>query len=378
MRNSKKNILFLLVAVFLFFGGWQANPYFSGEETAKQATADSLHFDEQEATIQAIKKVIPAVVSIIVYDQEQSIVINLETGENTKENKKVEKGSGTGILISADGFILTNRHVVNVLDEKTAEYRVILDSGKQYYAQMIGKDKLNDLAVLKIFDKNLPFVELGDSSQLQVGQSVIAIGNSLGLYHNSVTKGIVSALGRSIVASDQSSGGQESLDNVIQTDAKINVGNSGGPLIDLNGRVAGVNVATEISGASVGFAIPINDVKPVIKSVREIGRIVRPRLGIRYQMITPELSQEKNLARNSGALIVSGEHGEPGIVAGSPAEKIGLEVGDIVFEVNSIKIDEKNTLLSILQKYKPRDKIGLKLQRGNKVMIKVAELDEFK
>ncbi|MDD5290619.1 MAG: trypsin-like peptidase domain-containing protein [Patescibacteria group bacterium] len=340
------------------------------------AGADNLRLDDQEATILAIKKVMPAVVSIIVSGEKQSVSINLSTGEKNITKQKAELGSGTGFLISSDGLILTNKHVVNAGGDE-AEFRIILSNGKKYYAQLIGKDPLKDLAVLKIFDKDLPYIELGDSDSLQVGASVIAIGNALGLYQNSVTKGIVSALGRSLVASDQA-GNAEALDNVIQTDAEINLGNSGGPLVDLNGKVIGINVAIDLSGSSIGFAIPVNDAKPVIKSVREIGRIVRPRLGVLYQMITPEIKEAEKLPRDSGALLMKGEDGSPAVLPDSPAAKAELAAGDIIFEVNAIKVDGNNTLLSILQKYKPGDKIGLKIQRGNDIFVKVVVLDEFK
>ncbi len=345
-------------------------------ESIPISIADNLRLDDQEATVTSIKKAMPAVVSIIVYDRIQITTVNVNTGEKTTENEKLEKGSGTGFLISSDGLILTNKHVVNAGNDSTAEYRIILNSGKQYYAQLIGKDPINDLAVLKIFDKDLSFVELGDSDKLQIGTTVIAIGNALGRYQNSATKGIVSGLGRSLSASDQS-GSAEFLDNVIQTDAQINLGNSGGPLIDLEGRVVGINVAIDSSGTAIGFAIPVNDAKTVIKSVREIGRIVRPRLGVRYQMITPEFAQDNNLQSQKGALVVSGDT-QTAITPGSPAEKAGILEGDIVLEINAIKLEGKNTLLSVVQRYKPGQKIGLRVLRGGKIIIRYAILDEFK
>jgi len=206
---------------------------------------------------------------------------------------------------------------------------------------------------------------------------VVAIGNSLGRYQNSVTKGIVSGLGRSLEAADNS-GNSEYLDNVIQTDAEINLGNSGGPLVDLYGKVVGINVAKDLGGSSIGFAIPVNDARPVIKSVREIGRIVRPKLGLRYLMITPQMAVDKNLPRETGAVIMDESDGGPSVLPSSPAEKAGLQAGDIIFEINAIKLEGKNTLQAVIQKYKPGDKIGLKVQRSDKVMIKVVELEEFK
>jgi len=371
-KSSKINIF--LSAFFIICVGFGLILH---DKIIKNVTADDLRFDEQEATIRAIQKVIPSVVSIIVYDYEEILNIDLSTGKQTIQRERRKKGTGTGFLISSDGLIITNKHVVNGAKEDSGEYRVILNSGKQYYAQLIGRDPIKDLAIIKIFDKNMPFVELGDSNNLQVGATAIAIGNALGRYQNSVTKGIVSGLGRSLAAGD-GGGGMEVLDNVIQTDAEINPGNSGGPLVDLLGRVVGVNVAIDSEGTSIGFSIPINDARPVIKSVKEVGRIIRPKLGVRYIMITPELVLDKKLPRDSGALLVGGENGEPAVLPDSPAAKAGLLAGDIIFEINAIKIEGQNTLFSVVQNYKPKAKIGLKIQRGEKMIIRVVELDEFK
>ena len=371
----KKVILFCLIFVVGLAVGLFGVNYF--QSTVDKAVADNLRLDDQEATIRAINKIIPAVVSIIVYDQETIYILDLMTGQQTQQTSKVEKGSGTGFLISADGLILTNKHIANAGKEGTAEYRIILNSGKQYYAQLIGKDPLNDFAILKIFDKNLPYVNLGDSDKLQLGSTVMAIGNALGRYQNSVTKGIVSGIGRSLIASDQA-GNAEALDNVLQTDAGINQGNSGGPLIDLLGNVVGINVAIDQGGSSIGFAIPINDARPVIKSVKEVDRIVRPRLGVRYIMLTPQIAQDNKLSQNSGAWIKKSQDGTPAILPGSPAEKGGILAGDIIIEINAIKIENKNTLISVINKYKPGNRIGLRIVRDGKIIVKIVVLDEFK
>lgn len=369
---------YLIISLIFLTGASAALLADNYSQDISKAIADNLILDDQEATIRAIKKVMPAVVNIIVMDKETATFIDLFTGEQTQKIEKVKKGSGTGFLISSDGLILTNRHVVGAGNEKTAEFKIILNTGKQYYAQLIGKDPINDLAVLKIFDKNLPFVELGDSDKLQIGSTVIAIGNTLGRYQNSATKGIVSGLGRSIAASDQNGANAEALDNVIQTDAEINPGNSGGPLVDLAGKIIGINVAIDQAGSSIGFAIPINDARPVIKSAREIGRIVRVRLGIRYVMLTPQTAQDNKLARNSGAWIAPGTDGTPPVLPDSPAAKAGLKAGDIITEVNAIKLEDRTTLLSVVQKYKPGDKIGLRVFRGGKFLVLTAVLDEFR
>jgi serine protease Do len=378
ISNGVKIKKYLIIILIFLIGASAALFVYNYNSNLANVIADNLRLDDQEATIRAIKKVMPAVVSIIIMDKQTTTVINLNTGEQTQKTDIVQKGSGTGFLISADGLILTNRHVAGAGNEKTAEYRVILNSGKQYYAQLIGKDLINDLAVLKIFDKNLPYVQLGDSDKLQIGTTVIAIGNTLGRYQNSATKGIVSGLGRSIEASDQSGNTAEALDNVIQTDAEINLGNSGGPLVDLDGNIVGINVAIDQSGSSIGFAIPINDARPVIKSVREIGRIVRPRLGVRYVMLTPEIAQEYKLAKDSGAWISISQDGTPSVLSDSPAAKAGLKQGDIITEINGIKLQDRTTLLSVVQKYKPGDKIGLKVFRDGKFLVLIATLDEFR
>lgn len=366
------------IIIFIFLIGAAAVLFANYNPSINGAIADSPKLDDQEATIMAIKKVMPAVVNIIVMDKQITTVVNLSTREKTKNTETVQKGSGTGFLISSDGLILTNKHVASAGNEKTAEFKVLLNTGKQYYAQLIGKDPINDLAVLKIFDKNLPYVKLGDSDKLQIGSTVIAIGNTLGRYQNSATKGIVSGLGRIIEASDQAGTISEVLDNVIQTDAEINPGNSGGPLVDLNGNIIGINVAIDQNGSSIGFAIPINDARPVIKSVREIGRIVRPMLGIRYMMLTPEIAQINKLPLNTGAFILAGEDGALSVLPDSPASKAGIKQGDIIVEINAIKLQDMTTLISVVQKYKPGDRIGLKVFRNGKFLVLTAVLDEFK
>jgi serine protease Do len=349
---------------------------FTDKEIVPKGATEQVEFNEQESTIRAIEKTMPAVVNITVYQTEEVTHIKVPDGEKTQEKKKVEKGSGTGFIMSSDGYIITNKHVVRTDDPKNTQYRVIFSSGKKYYAQLIDKDPLNDLAILKIYDKDLPSVDIGDSKNLKVGATVMAIGNALGDYQNTVTKGIVSGLGRSLQASGN--GTTEFLSNVIQTDAEINLGNSGGPLIDLQGEVVGVNVAVDQRGSDIGFAIPIDDVKPVIKSIRKNGTIVRPQLGVRYIMLDPQIAQEKEAKREWGALIVKGDNGESAIVEGSPADQAGLTAGDIIFEVNAIKIKDDNDLRSVIQRYKPGDRIGMKIQRGNKIFIREAELQRFK
>lgn len=376
LKQSMKNLkIFLLI--FSFVAIFSAGYFFNFTTDRNILVADDFNLDEQNSVIRSIKSVMPAVVNVVVYDKKEIVNFDLQTGKKSVTIEQQEVGAGTGFLISSDGLIITNKHVIETADEKTGIYRVILSGGKKYYGQLIGSDPLNDLAILKIYDKDLPFAPLGDSDSLELGTTVIAIGNALGKYQNTVTKGIVSGLSRSVVASNQS-GNSEYLENIIQTDAEINMGNSGGPLVDLHGKVVGINSALDQGGGSIGFAIPINDAKPVINSVKEIGRIKRPQLGVMHIMLNLEISKELKLNRDTGALIVKGDGAEPAILSGSAADKAGLEEGDIIFEINAIKINKENTLSKILQKYKPGDRIGLKVQRGEKELIIIVVLEEYK
>ncbi len=179
------------------------------------------------------------------------------------------------------------------------------------------------------------------------------------------------------MANDQANGA-EVLDNVIQTDAEINPGNSGGPLIDLRGRVVGINTAIDQGGQSLGFALPVNDIRGAIQSVKKAGRIIRPRLGVRYQMITEEIARDEKLPRSTGALVTAGESGGDAIISDSPAAKAGLLPSDIIYEVNGIKVDAQRSLLSLVQRYQVGAKIGLKVRRGSEIFTVVVLLDEYK
>jgi len=368
----KKN--FYIANIFLFFVLLGSLIYLHYQNKS-EAIAENYNLDEQSATVMAIKKIIPSVVSIIVQEEEDFIAI-LPDGAKEVQKHYGETRRGTGFIISADGYIVTNKHVIEVQDIAKSSYKVVLNSKKEYYAQFIGKDPINDLAILKIFDKNLPAVELGNSDKLDLGMTVVAVGNALGRYQNSVTKGIISGLDRNLAKTTRAESFSE-LVNVIQTDAEINIGNSGGPLVDLSGKVVGINVAIDNAGKSIGFAIPINDALPVIKSVKEFGIIKRSMLGVKYIPVDDNVQKEMKLKRNYGALIHSGEE-DDAIIKGGPAELAGLMVGDIIFEINAIEIKGKNNLLSVVQKFKPGDKIGLKIQRGDKVLVKVAQLGVFK
>jgi len=290
-------------------------------------------------------------------------------GSSETPKEKVEVGGGTGFVISNDGLILTNKHVVS---EENADYTVVTNSGDKYEAKILAVDPFNDLALIKVEGLNLEPLSLGDSDKIAIGETVIAIGNALGEYRNTVTKGVISGIGRTITAGDMQ-GLSETLENVIQTDAAINFGNSGGPLINLKGEVIGVNTAIASSGQLIGFAIPINQVKKTIESVQKYGKIIYPFLGVRYLLITEDIAQKNNLPVDYGALIARGEEiSELAVTPGSPADKAGLTENDIILEINGQKITKDNSLSSLIRQYKPGDEITLKvLKKGEEKEIKV-------
>lgn len=335
-------------------------------------------YNEESATTQAVAKVSPAVVSIVITKELQQYnnisdfpfqfffnntpfdqFFNSQQPSQQQAPSQPQKqkvGGGTGFVITADGLIATNKHVV--ADTK-AEYSVVFSDGKTYDATVVGRDPFNDVAFIKIDAHNLPVVSLGDSGNLKTGQTVMAIGFSLGEYSNSVTKGIISGINRDIVAGGQ--GASEKLEGVIQTDAAINPGNSGGPLIDLQGQVIGINTAINQQGQLVGFAIPINNLKQVIQSVKEKGKIVRPYLGVRYVVITEELAKENKLPYQTGALVIRGENNELAVAPGSPADNAGLVENDIILEINGVKLDMDHSLSKEIAGLKPGDVINLKV-----------------
>lgn len=270
-------------------------------------------------------------------------------------------GGGSGFFVSSDGLIITNRHVVLRED---AFYTVVTSDGKEYEAAVVDRDPFNDLAVLKVENNSFPALTLGDSDEIRVGQRVIAIGYALGKFSNTVSVGIVSGLGRDIRASTLR-GQVELLSDLIQTDAAINQGNSGGPLLDIHGQVIGVNTAVVQGSENIGFAIPINAVGPVIASVKEHGRIVRPMLGVRYVMLTPEISEKNDLPVDYGAIIIAGDNTAPAVLPESPAKAIGLRERDIILELGGQRLDAEYTLGDAIVEHNVGDVVSLKILRGD-------------
>lgn len=291
------------------------------------------------------------------------------------QTEKQEVGGGTGFLVSSDGLIVTNKHVV---EDENADYTFLTNDEKKYSAKVLARHPSEDLAIIKIEGKDFPTLELGDSDSLQIGQWVVAIGNALGEFRNTVSTGVISGLSRSIVAQG-GLGGAEKLDDIIQTDAAINSGNSGGPLLNLDGQIVGINTAVAQGAQNVGFAIPINTVKKAIQDVKQNGKIVQPYLGVRYMIVTDSLKQKNNLSVSYGALVASGKSEEElAVVPGSPADKAGIAANDIILEINGIKIDKDNNLSNLIAKYNVGESVTLKvLHRGEERDVKVV-LEERK
>lgn len=307
---------------------------------------------QEESSIAAVaEKVSPSVVSIVTQTRTRSFY-GINSGQ----------AAGTGIFISKDGYLITNNHVV----QGAQTVSVVDNEGNLYEnVSIIGRDPLNDIAFLKVnnSDKEFTPASIGNSSTVRIGQQVVAIGNALGQYSNTVTSGIISGTGRPVTA-DAGDGETESLTDLIQTDASINPGNSGGPLVNMAGQVIGINTAIAEDANGIGFAIPINATKGVIASVLETGKVSRAFLGVNYVSITPEVAREYKLSVKNGAYVYA-ESGSP-IQSGSPAAQAGLRNGDIILKVNSDTIGLNGGLSSIIGQYKAGDKVTITYLRDGK------------
>lgn len=362
------------------------------KETEKKPQKTNI-IAEESAVVKVVEEVSPSVVSIIITKDLPRIqefsnpfsdpFLKEFFPEMPFENKqqqqpqKQEVGGGTGFIIDSSGLILTNRHVV---DDSNADYTVLTNDGKKYAAKVVGVDPFNDIGMIKIKKKGLKPVKLADSRKVKIGQTVIAIGNALAEFRNTVSTGVISGLKRSIKAGGMT-GQADLLSGVIQTDAAINFGNSGGPLLNLRGEVIGINtaIASRESAQNIGFAIPINDARGNIESVLKYGRIVKPRLGVRYVLINDIIKEQNKLSVNYGALVIRGESsGEPAVIPGSAADNAGLQENDIILELNGEKITEENPLATLIGKRKVGDSVTLKILRKGKEKTLKAKLEEVK
>lgn len=306
---------------------------------------------EESTVIDVVSKASPAVVSV---------VAKTVSFDPTKGSVSDQQGIGTGFIIDPNGLIITNNHVVC---DRTLSYSVVTKDNKTYDVKKIDFDPANDIAILKINATNLPTLTLGDSdpSLLKPGQQVIAIGNALGQFQNTVTVGVISGLGRGVTAAGSGCNGQsrETLQNVIQTDAALNPGNSGGPLLDLSGNVIGVNFATSSSAQNIGFVIPINRVKEIIDQYKQNGRIIKPYIGVGFQTIDSALAQIQGVPQ--GAFVRQ-------VVSGSPADRAGIQTGDIITKLNGQALNDTNDLVSILNTLKIGQKVSVEVYRDGKTI----------
>jgi serine protease Do len=362
-----------LSLIFGMLGAIIANVYLvpmlkkSTAGSTSGASVTNVRVNESSAVVDVVKKASPAVVSIIISKDLNKVRGNnssffldpffqFRTPQNNSNTPNIQEvGGGSGFIITNDGTIVTNKHVV---EDANATYTVLTNDGKKYDAQVLSRDPTNDIAFVKINASNLPTVSLGDATSLQIGQGVVAIGNALGEYRNTVTSGIVSGIGRTITAGGST--GSEQLDGVIQTDAAINPGNSGGPLLDLGGSVIGINTAIDQQGQLVGFAIPVTDIKKDWESYKKNGQITKPFLGVRYILINQAVQEQNKLSVDHGAWI-TGDNGAPAVISGSAAEKAGIKDGDIIVEVQGQKIDKDHSLAAILKNYSPGDAVRMKV-----------------
>jgi serine protease Do len=360
---------------------------------------------DEQIISKIVKDASPAVISITAskdipkidgfyrmpYGKREFIVPKIKKGEK----KRVKISGGSGFLISDDGILLTNSHVI--ADTK-AEYSVFMDheerQDKKHSIEVVARDSLHDIAICKIIRasgseekgkqsvhpslKKLPYLKLGDSTNLELGQFVVAVGNALGEFSNTVSFGVISGLSRFITARHSRSRQTERLRGLIQTDAAINPGNSGGPLLNLEGEVIGINTAVIFGAQNIGFAIPINQAKKDIQEVKEYGRVRIPFLGIRYLILDGDLKEKNNLAVDYGALIVREALGDIAVVPGSCAEKARLKEFDIILETNDKKITPEFTLQDVLQEKQIGDELELKVLRGKKELKVRIKLEEKK
>ncbi len=370
-RSAGRTLGLLLLALIAGFSGSWLEDYLdtfslgSPLIVAKQDGNEVLSASEESIAAVA-NKVSPSVVSIITSTERLSVFYN-QTVE--------QEGAGTGMIVSSNGYILTNKHVIDGADSVS----VLLPSGKTYKnVEVVGSDPLNDVAFLKIKNaSNLPAVTLGDSKTVRIGQSVVAIGNALGQYQNSVTSGIISGKGRPVVASNDGTGaGAESLADLLQTDAAINSGNSGGPLLNLKGQVIGINTAIAQDAQSIGFALPIGATRGMLEGLLATGKLERAYLGVQYISITPEVKAEYDLPVHYGDYITAEEGNS--VMKNGPAAKAGVKDGDILLSLNGDAIGKVASVATLVSEYRPGTKVTLKVLRDGKTLELTATLGTYK
>jgi len=363
-----RKLIVLVIILLVFLGLWSTVTKYAPQlfQNIKPPLVEKTEekvkiVSEESVVIDIVEKVSPSVVTVGIEQR----IINIDPFDifRSPQSIRQEQDIGSGFIVSSDGLIVTNRHVV----DSRSKYKVITHDGKKYDVVNIYRDSLNDIAIVKINAEVLKAVEMGDSAKVKVGQLVVAIGTSLGEFRGSVTKGIVSGLGRGITAGSPFEGLVERLDNVIQTDAAINPGNSGGPLVNSSGQVIGVNTAIASGAENIGFAIPINVVKDAISNFNQTGGFVRPYLGVAYRMIGRDLAILNELPE--GAYVQQ-------VVEGSAAEKTGVLPGDIITKMDGQKLtDSEGGLAAVINKKKVGDSVTVTVWRDGKTLELKATLE---
>jgi serine protease Do len=348
--------------LYSIFNQAASNAQISKRDTV-QNDGNKIVTKEEEDIAGVVDKVSPSVVSIVTKSQSTSRIYGVQD----------EEGAGTGIIVGKNGYILTNKHVVDGANTVS----VVLADGTSYDSvRVLGTDPLNDVAFLKIDNvSNLPVAELGDSTSVRVGQKVVAIGNSLGQYQNTVTSGIISGTGRPISA--QAGDSVENLTDLIQTDAAINPGNSGGPLLNLQGQVIGINTAIIQDAQGIGFSIPISATKGILKGVLAGGPVERAYVGVNFIPITADVAKHYNLSVKKGAYVYVSDD-QSAVIANGPAAKAGIKNKDIITKVNDIEVGDRGGVSSLVAEYAPGDTIKLTILRGGQTMTVDVMLEAYK
>ena len=363
------------IAFLLVFGGSVSSQPPSDQVANSTSAQPPVEHQSTPTVVNAVDAATPSVVSIIVSEDVPQIEQFYELGpfgmriprQEIEGFERQQVGSGSGFFVSEDGLIVTNRHVVSSSD---ASYSAVTSDGTTYELEVVGRDPFLDIAVLRVQNAttSFPALEFGDSDNLAPGQSVIAIGNALGEFENSVSVGVVSGLGRSVVAGGLT-GDIQRLEQVIQTDAAINPGNSGGPLLNLEGEVVGVNVAIAQASENISFALPSNLVAEVVGSVEEYGEIVRPFLGVRFVPINDAIVARRDLPVSDGALVVSGPS-DQAITPGSPAEQAGIQEGDIITAFGGQELTSENNLGTLIRNFEVGETVQVELLRdGEQITV---------
>ncbi|OGL97349.1 hypothetical protein A2318_02690 [Candidatus Uhrbacteria bacterium RIFOXYB2_FULL_45_11] len=390
-------LISLCVLLSLFFGGvgaWIVGSVYPNvmaqykvgtNVDPKNASTIVNLIEEESATIHVVNEVTPAVVSVVARKSRADVVKTFrqqsfdapafffdETLTDEEASKMVDVSSGTGFFVTRDGLILTNRHVI---DTPGAVFFIITNEGKEFPATLVDTDTVLDIALLRVEGTEFRAVTLADSDTIRIGQTVIAIGNTLSEFRNTVTKGVVSGMNRRVTAGFNL-GGSEVIEKAIQTDAAINPGNSGGPLINLLGEVIGINTAVSIDGQAVGFAIPINQVKRAIEDVKTLGHIARPWIGVRYVFMTGETATPPFVF---GAKLTSGKSlSETAVIKDGPADVAGLKENDILIAVDGVEFEQGKALAELVSLHRSGDKIQVRYIRDGKIAETTVVLGEAK